>query len=489
MAGSSPTVTSPPRRNSQQANTPQSTTPTNNNRDGALVLHANSSATAWWSRFRYPVITAGIVLLLSPFTFLWPGQESIDPTNYAERTKRILKTTPLIDGHNDLPFMLRLELKNRIYDERFDFNNRLLGHTDLQRLRQGMVGGQFWSVYVDCDEQQKHFEDPSWIVRDTLEQIDVTRRFIREHPKDLEYCDTAACARKAFKAGRIASMIGIEGGHQVGGSIASLRQMYELGARYMTITHNCDNAFAMAASTVASGTADSGLAKLGKVAIKEMNRLGMMVDLSHVSHQTMRDVLSIARAPVIFSHSGAYAIEPHLRNVPDDVLRQVKHNGGIVMAVFLNRFLNMKHPEQASIHDVADHIFHIAEVCGWTCVGIGADFFGMSNVPIGLEDVSKYPSLMEVLMQRGATDEQIRLLAGENILRVWGNIEKSAKAIQATGEKPVEEEYERREWHKGFSTDPYMLRGGLEEALKNGAKIEEDVFDLDAEGRPKILST
>lgn len=305
----------------------------------------------------------------------------------------------------------------------------------------------------------------------------------------MEYCDTAACARKAFKAGRIASMIGIEGGHQVGGSIASLRQMYELGARYMTITHNCDNAFAMAASTVASGTADSGLAKLGKVAIKEMNRLGMMVDLSHVSHQTMRDVLSIARAPVIFSHSGAYAIEPHLRNVPDDVLRQVKHNGGIVMAVFLNRFLNMKHPEQASIHDVADHIFHIAEVCGWTCVGIGADFFGMSNVPIGLEDVSKYPSLMEVLMQRGATDEQIRLLAGENILRVWGNIEKSAKVIQATGEKPVEEEYERREWHKGFSTDPYMLRGGLEEALKNGAKIEEDVFDLDAEGRPKILST
>ncbi|KAM0348747.1 hypothetical protein ACHAPU_004186 [Fusarium lateritium] len=406
--------------------------------------------------------------------------------------------------------MLRLELKNRIYDERFDFSNRLLGHTDLQRLRQGMVGGQFWSVYVDCDEHQKHFEDPSvshhvpltvsrirsiadpipkWIVRDTLEQIDVTRRFIREHPKDLEYCDTADCTRKAFKSGRIASMIGIEGGHQVGGSIASIRQMYELGARYMTITHNCDNAFAMAASTVAAGAADEGLSKLGKEAIKEMNRLGMMVDLSHVSHQTMRDVLSIARAPVIFSHSGAYAVEQHLRNVPDDVLRQVKQNGGIVMAVFLNRFLNMKHPEQATIHDVADHIFHIAEACGWTCVGIGADFFGMSNVPIGLEDVSKYPSLMEVLMQRGAADEQIRLLAGENILRVWGKIEKSAKAIQATGEKPVEEEYEGREWHKGYSTDPYMLRGGLEEAIKNGAKIEEDMFDLDSEGRPKILSS
>ncbi|WZH48001.1 membrane dipeptidase-domain-containing protein [Fusarium acuminatum] len=429
MADSSPSVASPPRKPSPSPNDAHASTSTNN-RDGALVLHANSSGTAWWSRFRYPIVTAGILLLLSPFTFLWSGHESIDPKNYAERTKRILKTTPLVAD----PI-------------------------------------------------------PKWIVRDTLEQIDVTRRFIREHPKDLEYCDTAACALKAFKSGRIASMIGIEGGHQVGGSIASIRQMYELGARYMTITHNCDNAFATAASTVSAGNTDEGLSKLGKGAIKEMNRMGMMVDLSHVSHQTMRDVLSIARAPVIFSHSGAYAVEQHLRNVPDDVLRQVKHNGGIVMAVFLNRFLNMKHPEQATIHDVADHIFHIAEVCGWTCVGIGADFFGMSNVPIGLEDVSKYPSLMEVLMQRGATDEQIRLLAGENILRVWGDIEKSAKTIQATGEKPVEEEYEGREWHKGYSTDPYMLRGGLEEAIKNGAKIEEDVFDLDAEGRPKILST
>ncbi|KAF4463324.1 membrane dipeptidase [Fusarium albosuccineum] len=447
-----------------------------NERQGALILHSSSSATAWWTRFRNPIIAAGFALLLSPFAFLWPGQESIDPANYAERTKRILKTTPLIDGHNDLPFMLRLELKNRIYDDRFDFKNRLLGHTDLQRLRQGMVGGQFWSVYVDCDERQKHFEDPSWIVRDTLEQIDVTRRFIREHPNDLEFCGTAACARKAFKAGRIASMIGIEGGHQVGGSIASIRQMYEIGARYITVTHNCDNAFAMAASTVSAGSPDTGLSKLGRAAVKEMNRLGMMIDLAHVSHQTMRDVLSIARAPVIFSHSGAYGVTPHLRNVPDDVLRQVKHNGGIVMAVFLNRFLNIKHPEQATIHDVADHIFHIADVCGWECVGIGADFFGMSMVPVGLEDVSKYPSLMEVLMQRGATDEQIRLLAGENILRVWGNIEKRAKEIQATGEKPVEEEYEGRDWHKGLVGDPYMLRGGLEEAIANGAQDEVDVF-------------
>ncbi|KAF4995455.1 hypothetical protein FGRMN_5136 [Fusarium graminum] len=224
-------------------------------------------------------------------------------------------------------------------------------------------------------DHAKYFEDPSWIIRDILEQIDVTRRFILEHFQDLEYCDNSACALETFKSGRIASMIGIEGGHQVGGSIATPS------------------------------------------------------------------------------------------NVPNDVLRHVKQNRGIVMAVFLSRFLNMKHPEQATIHDVADHIFHIAEVCGWTCIGIGADFFGMSNVPIGLGGVSKYPSLRE------------------------GNIEESAKAIQATGEKPVEEEYGGREWHKGYSTDPYMRRRGLEEAIKNRAKIEKHMFDLDGKGRPEILSS
>ncbi|KAM0417082.1 hypothetical protein ACHAPT_012920 [Fusarium lateritium] len=418
-----------------------------------------------------------MALLASPLVFSWSGQEQIDPTNYSERVRRALATTPLIDGHNDFPFMLRLELKNRIYGGQFDFSNRLLGHTDLQRLRQGLVGGQFWSVYVDCDERQTHFEDPSWIVRDTLEQIDVTRRLVQKYPDHLQFCETSSCVRDAFKAGRIASMIGIEGGHQTGGSIAGIRQMYNLGARYITLTHNCDNAFAIAASTVSAGGQDSGLSPLGREAVKEMNRIGMMVDLAHVSHQTMRDVLGVTRSPVIFSHSGAYAIHPHLRNVPDDVLRQLRLNRGIVMVVFLNRFLHEK-PKQASIHDVADHIFHIAQVCGWECVGLGADFFGMANVPIGLEDVSKYPSLLEILLQRGATDEQIRLLAGENILRVWADVERRAKELQVT-EEPAEDEYEGRQWHKGFTGDPYMLRGGLEAAIADGAVDEVDLFVQD----------
>ena len=278
-------------------------------------------------------------------------------------------------------------------------------------------------------------------------------------------------------------MIGIEGGHQVGGSIASIRQMYDLGARYITLTHNCDNSFGTSASTIAAGGPDGGLFKLGYEAVREMNRLGMMVDLSHVSHQTMRDVLSVARAPVIFSHSGAYAVEKHLRHVPDDVLRSVKKNGGIVMAVFVTRFLNMKNPDEATIHDVVDHIMHIADVCGWDCVGIGSDFSGTPHVPIGLEDVSKFPDLIRLVMERGATDEQIRLLAGENILRVWTSIEMRGKEIQASGEKPVEEEYEGREWHKGLRNSPWMLRGSREKAVQNGAAEKPYMFNVDKEGR------
>ncbi|KAJ4300696.1 hypothetical protein N0V90_002784 [Kalmusia sp. IMI 367209] len=448
-----------------------------------LILRPSSQNVGFFNKWRSSFLVAGFTLLFTPLTLLWLGEAPVDPTNYAERTKRVLRTTPLIDGHNDLPWQLRIELHNRIYDSGLDLNKRLLGHTDLARMRQGMVGGQFWSVYVDCDVNQQHFEDPSWVVRDTLEQIDVTKRFIEEHPAHLQYCDTPACARLAFKSGRISSMIGIEGGHQVGGSIASIRQMFDLGARYITLTHNCDNSFGTSASTVAAGGPDEGLFKLGHAAVMEMNRLGMMVDLSHVSHQTMRDVMSVAQAPVIFSHSGAYSVEKHLRHVPDDVLRQVKNNGGIVMAVFVNRFLNMKNPDEATIHDVVEHILYIASICGWECIGLGSDFSGTPYVPIGLEDVSKFPDLVELLMERGATDNQIRLLAGENILRVWENIERRALEIQTSGEKPVEDEFEGRTWHKGLRNSPWMLRGSRDKAVQNGAAKNPYMFNVDQEGK------
>ena len=253
-------------------------------------------------------------------------------------------------------------------------------------------------------------------------------------------------------------MIGIEGGHQVGGSIASVRQMYDIGARYMTMTHNCDNAFGTAASTVRAGGVDKGLFSLGYEAVREMNRLGMLVDLSHVSHQFMRDVLSVAQAPVIFSHSGAYSVTRHNRNAPDDVLRSVKKNGGIVMVVFAGMFLNLESPSSATVHDVVDHIMHIVKLCGWECVGAGSDFSGAPSMPQGLEDVSKFPRLVEALMERGATDEQIRMFAGENLLRVWTEVEKQAKELQARGVKPVEAEYEGRSWHADSETE-MELRG------------------------------
>lgn len=222
-------------------------------------------------------------------------------------------------------------------------------------------------------------------VRDTLEQVDVAKRMIQQYSSTLHFCKESSCVRKAFRRGRIASMLAIEGGHQVGNSIASIRQFYDLGVRYITTTHNCDNAFATSASTVAKGSEDNGLSRFGYEYVKEMNRIGMMVDLSHVSHQTMRDVLSVTRAPVIFSHSGAYSVQKHLRHVPDDVLRNVQRNGGIVMVTFINRFLNMEDPDAANIGDVVDHVFHIARVAGWESVGVGGDYSGTPDTPVGLE--------------------------------------------------------------------------------------------------------
>ncbi|KAK4541579.1 hypothetical protein LTR36_007876 [Oleoguttula mirabilis] len=483
MADTEPQTATAPHEANANDTTPNSPYDAKRANQHSIILHPQSQHTGFFKRFRSSIFFASFALLLSPLTFFHPSSAPVDPTDYAERTRRVLKTTPLIDGHNDLPWILRIELQNRIYGGKVDFEKRLLGHTDIQRMKQGMVGGQFWSVYVHCDTAVKHFEDPSWVVRDTLEQIDVTKRFIVEHADYLQYCADSACVRQAFKNGRVASMIGIEGAHQVGGSIASIRQVYELGARYITLTHNCDNAFATATSSVAAGGPDNGLSTLGYEAIKEMNRIGMIVDLSHVSHQTMRDVLSVARAPVVFSHSGAYTVTRHLRNVPDDVLRTVKKNNGLIMAVFVNRFLRMKHPEEASIHDVVDHILHIASVAGWEHVGLGSDFSGTPYVPVGLEDVSKFPDLIELLMEKGATDEQIRLLVGENLLRVWGAIEDSAKEIQATGELPVEAEYEGRRWDLGVKDAPYMLRGSREKAIKAGAADKPFMFNVDDEGK------
>ncbi|ROV97368.1 hypothetical protein VMCG_06861 [Cytospora schulzeri] len=418
--------------------------------DGDTRDAPNDSAGSIWT-------VAGLVGLLGVglagwFTYSQNIFPNISLNDYAARTEMILRTTPLIDGHNDFPLLLRLELHNQIYDNKtFQFRDTLASHTDLARLKEGRVGGQFWSVFVECDNV-KGVNEPAYAVRDTLEQIDVARRFVAE-TQEFEFCDTSTCTQKAFKRGKIPSMLGAEGLHQTGSSLAVIRQLYYLGVRYITVTHNCDNSYATAASTVTKGGKDGGLTKFGVAAIKEMNRLGMMVDLSHVSHQTMRDILDITQSPVIFSHTTCYELAKVYRNAPDDVISRLPENGGVLMVMFVRMFLDIDNPDAADIETVVDHIMHVVELAGWDHVGIGGDFEGTTALANGINSVADYPKLIQAVMKRGATDEQVRKLAGENILRVWGKNEKIAAKL-STDIKPVEDVWEGRKW---FSTENHFV--------------------------------
>lgn len=282
-------------------------------------------------------------------------------------------------------------------------------------MKQGKVGGQFWSAFVECPDTED-FADPTHSVRDTLEQIDVTKRMIA-HYDDLHYCEEADCVMKAFKRGKLPSMLGAEGLHQAGSSIAVIRQLFDAGVRYITFTHNCDSAFGTAASTVTATGNDAGITVFGAAAIREYNRLGMMVDLSHTSHVSMRQILNITKAPVMFSHSTCYGLAKNYRNAPDDVIAQLKTNGGVLMVMFVQRFLNAENPAQATVETVVDHIMHVVGLAGWDHVGIGGDFDGTMTLANGIESVADYPKLIKAVMKRGATDEQIEKLMGKNILR------------------------------------------------------------------------
>ncbi|KAI1329052.1 dipeptidyl aminopeptidase [Xylariaceae sp. FL0255] len=411
---------------------------------------------------RNPILTSiGLIIFLGISYYIanWYGRDPIvDPLDFARRTENILKSTPLIDGHNDLPYLLRVEFKNRIYNETaFPFREHLASHTDLQRMKQGRVGGQFWSVFVECPAPHIDLRDPTDSVRDTLEQIDVMKRFVAAHADSLAYCETSTCAHAAFTNGRIPSMLGAEGLHQTGSSIAVLRQLFDLGVRYVTVTHNCDNAYATAASTVTAGGEDKGLTQFGRAAVREMNRLGMMIDLSHTSHNAMRDVMDEAVSPVIFSHTACYGLAKTFRNAPDDVIRRLKSNGGVLMVLFVKRFLNAEEPEKADVETVVDHIMHVVELAGWDHVGIGGDFDGVVELAKGVESVADYPRLVEAVMRRGATDEEVRKLVGENILRVWRENERVAATL--LDQKPVEEVWADRKWTRYNGAVPIMVPG------------------------------
>lgn len=387
-----------------------------------------------------------------------------------DRARALLRKAPFIETHNDLPTMF-LETKAGDLTS-FDMNKvQPTLCADVPRLREGCVGAQYWSVYVDSGTQKTHTA-----LHEALREFDVALRFIRSST-ELEQARTADDIDRIFHSGRIACLLGVEGGHMIENSPAALRTFYELGARYMTLTHWGNIDWADAAT---DEPAHFGLTEFGKRTVREMNRLGMFADISHVSPDTMRDTLRVSRAPVIFSHSDAFALDPHPRNVPDDVLRMMPTNGGVVHVSFIGMFVSPKttayqerrtaalremharfdadqevakgltewekaNPApRGTVSDVADHIDHIRQVAGIDHIGVGADFYqpasGISMVE-GLEDVTRYPFLFAELLRRGYTDDDVLKIAGRNHLRAMRQMEKVAAELQKTESPLISEEY------------------------------------------------
>jgi membrane dipeptidase len=333
--------------------------------------------------------------------------------------RRVLSTTPLVDGHNDLPWAIRIYEPAPLDVAAYDLRTRTPGHTDIERMRQGMVGAQFWSVYIP------HNAIEEGAAKVQLEQIDIMHQVIRRYPDVFELALTADDAVRIFRAGRIASMLGMEGGHAIENSLGALRAFYDLGVRYMTLTHSANIDWADSCCALPE---HNGLTEFGREVVREMNRLGMLVDISHVAPVTMHQVLDISEAPVIFSHSSARAVTEHPRNVPDDVLRRLPQNGGVVMITFVPQFVNAT--GRATMDDVISHIEHVRDVAGIDHVGIGGDFDGIDTVVEGLEDTSTYPALFAELSRRGWSESDLRKLAGDNSLRAWRQAEQVAARLQ-----------------------------------------------------------
>jgi len=402
------------------------------------------------------LLLAAAMLIASP-----AAAQHVDPKVEA-RIDRILKATPLIDGHNDIAEQLRENYGSKVSglaSGTDQWTPKPL-MTDMARLHEGRLGAQFWSVYIPSEVTGDA------AIRETLEQIDLVKRMVKAYPNDLALAGTADDIVRIHKAGKIASLMGVEGGHQIGGSLAALRQFYDLGARYMTLTHFKNNEFADSAT---DDPKYHGINDFGRAVIHEMNRIGMLVDLAHVSPETMRAALQVTRAPVLFTHSDARALADHPRNVPDDVLKLLPANGGVVMVNFYlghlspefiqwsadksaedarlkslytgqpeRRDAGMKqwlaaHPEpRAGVGLIADHIEHVAKVAGYDHVGIGGDLdgIGYDEAPAGMNSVSGYPLLFAELIRRGWSDANLANLAGGNVLRVMRRAEAVAASMK-----------------------------------------------------------
>ncbi|KAL1960548.1 hypothetical protein VTO42DRAFT_7127 [Malbranchea cinnamomea] len=405
----------------------------------APLIPSTAKEPRWRGRLRFvPVgivcaILATIALRrLQPCSLLFPPART-------PPARELMKSSPLIDTHNDFPIFIRSEYANDIYQENFTSDAEMPLHVDFPRLRQSGLGAQFWSAYVECPKEDGNYSDEVYgeAVHDTLQQIDLIHRLVQEFPDHLIPAFSADDIRRNFARhpGRISSLIGIEGLHQIGNSASTLRLYHSLGVRYATLTHTCHNRFAD--SERPEEPLHGGLSAAGVDIVREMNRMGMIVDLSHTSVETQRDALNVTLAPVIFSHSNAYSLCKHTRNVPDDVLHLVKENDGVVMVTFLPEYVR-DDGKQATLGDVADHIQYIGDLIGYRHVGIGSDFDGMASAPKGLEDVSKYPGLIDELLRRGLAVEDIKNLMGLNAIRVLEKVEKVAADL-ATRMKPLQD--------------------------------------------------
>jgi membrane dipeptidase len=384
--------------------------------------------------------------------------------DYRQQAIEILESVPLFDGHNDVPWQYRNRVGYKFSELDFYDTTHLDPpmHTDIPRLREGRVGAQWWSVYVNANIPE------SEAVKRTLEQVDFVHRLVEKYPDHFELALTADDVGRIFEDGKIASLIGMEGGHSINNSLAVLRMFYQLGARYMTITHNRTLDWADAAG---DDPQHDGLTEFGEEVIREMNRLGMLVDLSHTTPATMKDAIRISEAPVMFSHSNARALTGHPRNVPDDVLQMTRDNNGIVMVTFVETFTSeerrrffaeraayqremeylypgepdsvshymsqwdeVREAPKSTLEQVADHIDYIRDQIGVNHIGIGGDYDGIPTLPLGLEDVSTYPDLFAELLRRGYSEDELRQIAGLNMLRVMRDAEEVSRQLRAERE-------------------------------------------------------
>lgn len=401
-----------------------------------------------------------VLLILTLFIGCASLSAQTDRDEYRQQAIEILESVPLFDGHNDVPWQYRNRVGYKFSELDFYDTTHLERpmHTDIPRLREGRVGAQWWSVYVSAN-----IPEPD-AVKQTMEQIDFVHRMVKKYPDHFEMAYTADDVERIFADGKIASLIGMEGGHSINNSLATLRMFYELGARYMTITHGRTLDWADAAGDTPR---HDGLTEFGEEVIREMNRLGMMVDLSHVTPATMKDAIRVTEAPVMFSHSNARAISGHPRNVPDDVLQLLPEVDGLVMVTFVESFTSeelrryyaersgyqskieslyagqpdmirqkmsewMEENEmpKSTLEQVADHIDHIRDQIGVDYIGIGGDYDGISSLPLGLEDVSTYPDLFAELLRRGYSEDDLKKIAGLNMLRVLRGAEEVSARLR-----------------------------------------------------------